>query len=258
MSVISALAAAIAGVVKAKRSADKDTKDAKGTASIDGLFKLLNVYLHWISIDPYMTNSDKEKLGSGFEATIMDLQNRFTAISARTNDTTLIDLSLELELADCVQELLTKYNHYKGAFQTKSIGVKKYIYNSLVITIDDTKPLLANADDAFNVGTERCRVDHTLNLDSKRGVSPAYQLRSCETTRRYVLDNLRDPELSFVLSPPVVEWLEELRDSYQVSSTGAHCTLCPSSRRIWSRMRTSCCWRWCSGSATSTRLPPLW
>jgi hypothetical protein len=163
-----------------------------------------------------MTITDKEEIGLSFEVTIMDLTARYNSLSAIR-----VDVSLESELADCIRELLGQYNKYKGAFKSKHIDFKRDLSNSLVLTFDAELQQLRTDDapaNAFDTESARCQVEHSLNLTTKPGVSRAYQLRSCEITRRYVLYNLREPELSFVLSPPVTEWLEEMRDSYQALS----------------------------------------
>lgn len=209
MSIIAKLAAAISALVAEK----KYLKEVGGTGSNDGLFKLLNIYLHWIDTDPYMSPEDKDKLGRTFQTMIEYLATRYRRLSP-----TNTDFNLKYDLTDCIQTLLSHYSTYNSALKTKGIIRKRSFYGSVVMTGDDTELQQINIDEHPATQCPQTNVDQLLNLVTKVGISPSYQLSSCERTKRFVMDNLKNDDLSLVLSLQVCEWLEELHEAYDALS----------------------------------------
>eukprot|EP00598_Pedospumella_elongata_P014618 CAMPEP_0184990106 /NCGR_PEP_ID=MMETSP1098-20130426/30980_1 /TAXON_ID=89044 /ORGANISM="Spumella elongata, Strain CCAP 955/1" /LENGTH=290 /DNA_ID=CAMNT_0027515241 /DNA_START=34 /DNA_END=903 /DNA_ORIENTATION=- len=212
--IVATLAEATSGVTASIRKSSKAELDARGTASPDGLFKLLNIYLHWIRFDQQMSEEDKNKISRCFGETIDDLITRYKAFSSSA-----FDQSLEEELADCLYNLLNQYNRYKSVNKVQQIALKRNFYDNLVMVDGDAELEQLGAADAparaaFNTAIEVSKVKETQIQTGKRTLMRPYRLQSCDRTLKYVRENLVEPELSFVLSPPVMEWLADLRDSY--------------------------------------------
>ena len=208
MPIIATLAAAISAVVSSLRNSARAEKEARGTASLECLFKLLNVVLYWIEKDGYLSPEDKENIGSTFQSMINSLTDRFDELASP-----LSDPCLEKDLADLLRSLLWQYSTYKGAYKLQRITSKRSTYDSLVLT-SEMSELNALRSEAPATDTDTSKVDHSLDLSPKSGISRQHQLASCYATKKFIYIQLKEPDLSFVLCPLVLDWLADLDESY--------------------------------------------